>query len=85
MWYYRKSPLNIVMRMPHLPTNQLSYRKYHSTETALIKVQNDILMDQREVTLLVLLDLSSAFDTVDHNFMFKMLDLDFGVSGEPRT
>jgi hypothetical protein len=45
-----------------LPTNQAAYRQFHSTETALVKVQSDILMsmDQREVTLLVLLDLSAA-------------------------
>ena len=48
-----------------LPTTQSSYRQHHSTETALVKVQNDILlsMDGQEVTGLVLLDLSAAFDT----------------------
>ena len=51
-----------------LPTNQSSYRQFHSTETALTKVQSDILstMDRQEVTLLVLLDLSAAFDIVHH-------------------
>ena len=48
-----------------LPKFQSGFRKFHSTETALLKVQNDILlrMDNKEVTLLVLLDLSAAFDT----------------------
>ena len=48
-----------------LPKFQSAFRKYHSTETALLKVQNDILMsmDNKEVTLLVLLDLSAAFDS----------------------
>ncbi len=57
-----------------LPTNQSAYRRFHSTETALVKVQNDILMsmDQREVTLLVLLDLSAAFDTVGHEIMLEL-------------
>ena len=51
-----------------LPVNQSSYRKYHSTETALVKVHNDILtsMDNQEVTFLILLDLSAAFDTINH-------------------
>ena len=40
----------------------------HSTGTALLKVQNDVLlaMDRQLVTFLVLLDLSAAFDTLDH-------------------
>ena len=48
-----------------LTINQSSYRQFHSTETAMIKVQSDILssMDRQEVTLLVLLDLSAAFDS----------------------
>ena len=43
-------------------------RKFHSTETALFKVQNDVFqsLDQTNVTILVLLDLSAAFDTIDH-------------------
>ena len=48
------------------PLLQSTYRKLHSTMTALIKVQNDILMnmDRQQVTLLVLLDLSAVFDTI---------------------
>ncbi len=65
------------------PLCQSSYRKYHSTETALLKVKNDILMNMnnQEVTLLVLLDLSAAFDTVDHSILLKRLQEDFGISG----
>lgn len=54
----------------------------HPTETALLKVHSDILisMDQREVTLLVLLDLSAAFDTIDHKKLTDILKLEFGGS-----
>ena len=47
---------------------QSAYRKHHSTESALLKVHNDIIisMDKGEVTALTLLDLSDAFDTIDH-------------------
>ena len=55
--------LNLCEDNAPLPTNQPAYRPFHSTETALVKVQSDILMSmyQREVTLLALLDLSAAF------------------------
>ena len=48
--------------------NQSAYRAGHSTESALIKVKNDFMMsiNNRQVVLLVLLDLSAAFDTIDH-------------------
>ena len=60
---------------------QSGFRKYHSTETALLKVQNDILMsmDNKEVTLLVLFDLSAAFDTIEHSILLNILQQDFGV------
>ena len=65
------------------PLCQSSYRKYHSTETALLKVKHDILMNMnnQEVTLLVLLDLSAAFDTVDHSILLERLQADFGIFG----
>ena len=49
---------------------QSAYKSHHSTETALVLVQNDILeaLDQRCGVILVLLDMSTAFDTVDHQF-----------------
>jgi hypothetical protein len=61
---------------------QSAYRKFHSTETALIKVQNDILqsLDQKSVTVLVLLDLSAAFDTIDHQTLLHRLENHFGVT-----
>ena len=63
-----------------LPIMSLAYRQGHSTESALLKVQADILhnMEQQQVTLLVLIDLSAAFDTVDHPILFQCLEEWFG-------
>ena len=63
------------------PLLQSAYRRYHSTETALVKLANDILlnMSSQRVTLLVLLDLSAAFNTVDHAILLKRLTTDFGI------
>ena len=58
------------------PEFQSAYRQHRSTETVLIKVVNDIILalDSGNVTLLSLLDLSSAFDTVDHEILLKRLN-----------
>ena len=55
--------------------HQSAYRPCHSTETALVRVSNDILtaMDKKQGTMLVLLDLSAAFDTIDHVLMLDRL------------
>ena len=52
--------------------------------TALLKVANDILlsMNDQRVTLLLLLDLSAAFDTVDHHTLLHRLRFTFGVNGK---
>jgi hypothetical protein len=67
-----------------LPDTQSAYRQHYSTETALVKMHNDIVaaIDQGNVGALVLLDLSSAFDTVDHNLLTDILRRRFGIVGD---
>ena len=57
------------------------YRANYSCETALAKIVNDILwaMEHQKVTSLVAIDLSAAFDTVDHNILLRALEKQFGV------
>ena len=61
---------------------QSAYKVFHSTETALVKVHNDILraVNNNDFVVLLLLDLSAAFDTVDHSILLSRLALRFGVT-----
>ena len=60
---------------------QSTYRAHHSTETALLRVYNDIAMstDNQKSVVLVLQDLSAAFDTVDHSLLLARLSTRFGI------
>ena len=62
---------------------QSAYKKHHSTETALLYIQNGILnsIDQHKVVLIVLLDLSATFDTIDHELIINRLSYRLGLSG----
>ena len=76
--------LNSYMKVNGLedPT-QSAYKACHSTETALLSVTNDILrsIDNKQPVLLVLLDLSAAFDTVEHQMLIARLQQRLGVTG----
>ena len=62
---------------------QSAYKAGHSTETALLRVHNDVFanMDNHSATVLVLLDLSAAFDTIDHSVLFDRMENIIGIEG----
>ena len=74
--------------LSHLSTNNLlnsyqsAYTKFHSTETTLLSVQDHIVksISKRQLTALCLLDLSAAFDTIDHHILIHRLSNWFGLS-----
>ena len=73
----------------HLTKNKLNdpkqsaYKKFHSTETLLLKIHDCVMknMAKGEITMLVLLDLSAAFDTIDHNILLNRLEKRCKVEG----
>ena len=74
----------------HLVKNKLldplqsAYKKSHSIETSIIKVQNDILIDidQKNISILVMLDLSAGFDMIDHEILVNRLESHYGFTGK---
>ena len=66
-----------------IPGDQSAYRKNHSTETALLGMLNDVLSnaDDSKCSMLVLLDLSAAFDAVVHDYLFSDL-ASLGITGD---
>ena len=63
---------------------QSAYKKLHSTETALLRVHDDILraVDHSCSVILLLLDLSAAFDTADHGLLLQRRNTRFGIKGK---
>ena len=61
---------------------QSAYRKGHSTETALLRIVNDVLLalDEGKATLLIMLDVSAAFDVVDHERLLDRHNKYFGIT-----
>ena len=70
-WLVARQVVDYVVLNNHLSDKQSAYRKHFSTETAIIGVLTDFLqaVDEGDVTRLVLLDLSAAFDTVNHSIL----------------
>ena len=89
--YFSKVLERIVLKqlLNHINTFKLNeelqsaYKMFHSTETANLRVYNDLLIntDDRNISLLVLLDLSAAFDTIDHNILLDRLNITYGFQG----
>ena len=75
--------------MKHLTDNNLleslhsGFWLHHSTETALLRIVNDLLLnaDAGAPSVLVLLDLTAAFDTIDHSILLDRLQKYAGISG----
>ena len=64
-------------------TMQSAYCSFHSTETALLSVQNDLVnsIGKKNLAALVLLDLSAAFDTINHDILLRRMSARFGITG----
>ena len=64
-------------------THQSAYRRQHSTEKAVTKVYSDILCaaDDDKPSLLIRLNLSAVFDSVDHSILLKRLESTYGFDG----
>ena len=62
---------------------QSGFKPMHSTESALLRVFNDLLLtaDNGKTSVLVLLDLSAAFDTVHHDILLSRLEHHVGITG----
>ena len=76
-----KQIIKYTMSTGQMEKCQSAYRQNFSTETALLKVKTDILkaIDKKEVMCLIMLDLSAAFDTVNHHLLLNRLKYRFGM------
>ena len=65
-----------------IPDLQSAYCANYSTKTSLARMTNNILwaMEEQHITMMIILDLSAAFDMVDHNILLKNMESQFGVT-----
>ena len=79
---YLQQLLNHLNNFDCLPQFESAYRQFHFVETALCRVCKDLICNKAEgkCSNLVLLDLSAAFDTVDHRTLPCDLE-NFGITG----
>ena len=75
--------VEFVDRHQLLPSTQSGFRRGHSTETVIVSVLSELLdaVDRGDTAILTLLDLSAAFDTVDHEVLLERLRVSFGFDG----
>ena len=59
---------------------QSAYRKHHSAKSALLNIQNDILLNMAKGSVTALLDFSAVFDTIDHTILLERLNGYYGIS-----
>ena len=71
--------------MMHSQTSRWLTVKNYSTETSLINITNHMPwgMENQEVTMMLILDLSATFDTVDHSILLKILNKSLGFCDQP--
>ena len=67
-----------------LPSYQSAYRKFYSCKTSLLKLANNLLneMENQRVSALVVMDLSAAFNMVDHKILLDVLSSQYGIEGK---
>ena len=72
-----------VSNSPNFNPLQSAYRRFQSTETSLLNTLDQVYTaaDSSQPTILVSLDLSAAFDTIDHHILLTRLQTGFGISG----
>ena len=78
-----KQIVNYFERFDCIPQFQSAYKSFHSVETALCRVQNDLIQSKArgECSILIMLDLSAAFDSIDRGQLLSDLH-DLGIAGK---